>query len=115
MVDVDDGSGTGLRSILRQVVAATAGDEAVLILARELIAICCAGRVDCPVGIAFHGGGRHGDDRKRGQPLFEVVIFPLAIRTSAWKARGRRRPRNQQKSHAGLGWHVCAACQKTKT
>jgi hypothetical protein len=36
--------------------------------------------VDCPVGVAFHGDGRHGDDRKRGQPLFEVVIFPLTIR-----------------------------------
>ena len=36
--------------------------------------------MDCPVGVAFHGDGRHGDGRKRRQPLFEVVILPLTIR-----------------------------------
>ena len=60
--------------------ADAASDEPVVILAGELVAIGCARSVDCPVGVAFHGDGRHGDDRKRGQPLFEVVIFPLTIR-----------------------------------
>ena len=60
--------------------ADAAGDETVVILAGELAAIRCAGRVGCPVGVAFHGDGRHGDDRKRGQPLLEVVIFALTIR-----------------------------------
>ena len=78
-VYVDDSLGKGLRSLLRQVVADAAGDEAVLILARELIAIRRAGRVDCTVGVAFHGDRGHGDGRKCGQPLFQVVIFPLAV------------------------------------
>src|SRR5580658_6603490 len=45
-VDVDHSLGKGLRSLLRQVVADATGDEAVLILARELIAIRRAGRVN---------------------------------------------------------------------
>ena len=57
-----------------------AGDEPVVILAGELVAIGCAGRVDCPVGVTFHGDGWHRDDRKRGQPFFEIVISPLTVR-----------------------------------
>src|SRR5471032_2235210 len=78
-VYVDDSLGKGLRSLLRQVVADAAADEAVLILARELIAIRRAGRVNCAVGIAFHGDSRHGDGPKRGQPLFQIVVLPLAV------------------------------------
>ena len=77
--DVDHSLGESLRSFLRQIVADAAGDEAVLIFARELIAIRRAGRVDCTVGVAFHGDRGHGDGRKCGQPLFQVVIFPLAV------------------------------------
>jgi hypothetical protein len=49
------------------------------VLRGKLIAIGCAVRVDCSVGLAFHGDGGHGDDRNRGQPLFEIVVFPLAV------------------------------------
>ena len=79
-VNVDDRLGKSLRSFLWQIVTDASGNEPVVILGGELAAIGCAGRVDCPVGVAFHGDGRHGDERKRGQPLFEVVIFPLTIR-----------------------------------
>ena len=34
----------------------------------------------CPIGIAFKSDGRHGDDRTRGEALFEIVIFGLAFR-----------------------------------
>src|SRR5580693_9134032 len=78
-IDVNHGLGKRLRSLLRQVVADAAGDEPVVILAGELVTIGCARRMDCSVGVALHGDGWHGDDRKRGQPLFEVVIFPLTI------------------------------------
>jgi len=61
-------------------VAEVADDEPVVILAGEFVAKGSAGRVDCPVGVAFHGDGWHGDDMKCGQPLFRVVIFPLTIR-----------------------------------
>src|SRR5580693_9367500 len=77
--NIDDGLREGLRSFLRQVVADAAGDKAVLILARELSAIRRAGRVDCTVGVAFHGDRGHSDGRKCGQPFFQVVIFPLTV------------------------------------
>ena len=48
-VYVDDSLGEGLRGFLREVVSDAAGDEPVVILAGELVAIGCAGRVDCPV------------------------------------------------------------------
>jgi hypothetical protein len=54
-------------------------DESVLIVARELSAIRCARRVNCAVGVAFHGDSRHGDDRMRGQPLFQIIVFSLAV------------------------------------
>ena len=60
--------------------ADAAGDEPVVILAGELVAIGRAERVDCPVGVAFHGDGRHGYDGEPGEPLFEVIILPLTIR-----------------------------------
>jgi len=59
--DVDDRLNEGLRSFLRQVVTNAAGDEAVLIFARELVAIGRTGCVDCTVGVAFHGDRGHGD------------------------------------------------------
>src|SRR5208337_3303618 len=62
-IDVNHGLGKRLRSLLRQVVADAAGDEPVVIFAGELVAIGCARRVDCSVGVAFHGDGRHGDGR----------------------------------------------------
>ena len=69
-VDVNDRLGEGLRSFLRQIVPYAAGDEAVLVFAREPVPIRSAGRVDCTVGVALHGDRGHGDGRKCGQPLF---------------------------------------------
>jgi hypothetical protein len=78
-INVDDSFGEGLRSFLRQVVADAASDETLFMLARELIAICCAVEVNCTVGVAFHGDSRHADGRKHGQSLFQIVVFPLAV------------------------------------
>src|SRR5215469_15234013 len=49
-IDIDHSLSKRLRGLLRYVVADPAGDEAVLILARELIAIRCAVRMGCTVG-----------------------------------------------------------------
>ena len=59
--------------------ADTACNEPVIIFAREPFAIRRAGRVDCTVGVTFHGDRGHGDGRKCGQSLFQIVIFCLAF------------------------------------
>jgi hypothetical protein len=33
----------------------------------------------CTIGITFKGNGGHGDDRAFGKPLFQIVIFRLAL------------------------------------
>jgi hypothetical protein len=77
--DVDHSLGEILRGLLRHIVSDAARDQAVLILARELGAIRRARRVGRAVGVAFHCDRGDGDGRKCRQPLFQVVIFPLAV------------------------------------
>src|SRR5258705_11036311 len=78
--DVDDGFGKRLRSFLRQVVPNAAFDQPVRILAREFLGVGAGLRMRRAVGVAFHGDGRHGDDREFGKPLFQGVELRLAFR-----------------------------------
>src|SRR3984957_18012324 len=78
--DINDCLGEGLRSFLRHIVSDATSDEAVLIFAGEPGAIRRLGWMRRTVGVAFHGNCGHGDRRKCGQALFEVVIFPLTFR-----------------------------------
>src|SRR5579863_5004643 len=78
-VDVDDRLGERLRSFLRQVVPNSTADKAVCISAREFPAICRVRWMRCTIGIAFKGNRWHSDDRRFGEPLFEVVVSLLAF------------------------------------
>ena len=77
--NVDDSFGEGLWGFLRQIVPDPALDEPVLILAREFLGVRAGLRMWCAVGITFQRNGGHGDDRARGKPLFQIVIFRLAL------------------------------------
>src|ERR1700679_834883 len=78
-VNVNDRLRESLRSFLRHIVPDAAIDEAVFIFAREPGAIRRLGRMRRTVGVAFHGNRGHSDGRKRGQPLFQFIILPLAV------------------------------------
>src|SRR4029077_8202674 len=80
VVDVDDRLGECLRRFLWQVVSDAALDQPVLILAGEFLRIRRGLRMGCAVRIAFEGDRGDSDDRKRGKPRFELVVFPLAVR-----------------------------------
>src|SRR5580698_1590283 len=75
----DDRFGEGLRSLLRQIVADAALDEAVLISPGEFAAIGCGVGMGRAVGVAFHGDRGHCDDGPLGEFLFQIVVFPLAV------------------------------------
>src|SRR5689334_2547092 len=77
--DVDDRFGEGPRRLLRQVVADAAGDHPVLVPARELPGVGARLRVRRAVGVALEGDGRHGDGRRRREPLLEVVVPRLPL------------------------------------
>jgi len=83
MVDVDNGLSEGLRRFLWQIVADAARDEPVVILAREFPAI---GRwirgVWGTIRIAFESNCGHGNGRKLGELLFEVVVLGFAFSQS---------------------------------
>ena len=57
----------------------TARDDPVFISAREFPGIGIVVRVRCAVGIAFEGNRWHGDVRTFREPLFQIVILPLAF------------------------------------
>ena len=48
-------------------------------LAGEFLRIGAGVRVWRAIGITFEGDGGHGDDRDRGKPLFQIVVFRLAF------------------------------------
>ena len=52
----------------------------VSILAGKFIGVRSRFRVRCPVRVALECDRRHGDGRCRGEPLFERVVFGLAVR-----------------------------------
>jgi hypothetical protein len=51
----------------------------VCVLARELPGIGTRVRVWRAIGVTLEGNRRHGDDRARGQSLFQVVVLRLAL------------------------------------
>src|SRR5438477_10182743 len=78
-VDVDDGLREGLRRFLRQIVADATRDGSMRILAREFLGISAAVDMWRAVGVAFERNGGHSDDRRFGQPLFQIVVPGLAL------------------------------------
>ena len=54
-------------------------DGSVRIFAGEFLKIGAGLRVWRTIGIAFKGNGGHGNDRTYGEPLFQIVIFWLAL------------------------------------
>src|SRR3954451_11427418 len=60
-VGVDDGLGKGLRCFLRQVVADAAGNQAIVVAARELLGVGAWIGMRRAVGVAFHRDGWDAD------------------------------------------------------
>src|SRR5436190_14432186 len=81
-VDIDDSLGEGLRCFLRQIVPDTARDDPMLIFAREFPGVGTGVRVWCPISIAFQRNRGHADGRSCSEPLFQLIIFRLAISQS---------------------------------
>ncbi len=79
MISIDHGLGESLRRFLRQVVADTAIDQAMLVLASETLGIGFGGGMRSAIGITLQGDGRHADRRERRQFLFQRVVFGLAL------------------------------------
>src|SRR6266536_626599 len=77
--DVDDGLGKGLRGLLRQVVSNPAGDDPVLVFAGEHLGVSGGLRMGRTGGITFKSDGRDSDYRRFGKPLFQIVVFRLAV------------------------------------
>src|SRR5580704_9538965 len=78
-VNVDHSFGKSLWGFLRQVVPDATFEGPVLVFACKLARIGSGLRVWRPIGITLKGDSRHGDDRPCGEPLFEIVIFRLAL------------------------------------
>src|ERR1700727_1432021 len=78
-VDVDDGLGKSLRSLLRQIVPDAAGDGPMRVLAGELRLVVLRLRMGSTVGVTFEGDRGHGDDGATGESLFQVVVLRLAL------------------------------------
>src|SRR5438105_9312866 len=78
--DVDDRLGKGLRRFLRQVMTYAAGSRPVLVVAGEHLGVSGGLRMRRAVGITLKSDGRHGNRRKFGQPLFQIIIFRFAVR-----------------------------------
>jgi hypothetical protein len=81
-VDIDDSLGKGLGRFLGQIVPDAARDDPVFIAAREFPDIGTDVRVKCPIGIVFQGNRGHGDVRKFGEPLFQLIVLRLAFSQS---------------------------------
>src|SRR5262245_62151478 len=75
----DNGVGEGPRRLLGQVVAYAPVDGTVRVLAGELGRVRAGIGVWRSVGIALEGNGGHGDDRRFGQSLFQIVVLRLAF------------------------------------
>src|SRR5262249_58706148 len=73
-VDIDDCLGECLRRFLGEIVADSARDDPMLILAGELPRIGSSVGVRRAVGVAFERDGGHPDGRGQGQALFQIVI-----------------------------------------
>ena len=54
-------------------------DEPVRIFAREFLGIRTGVRVRRTIGITFKRNSRHGDDRKCGKPLFQIIVLRLTF------------------------------------
>src|SRR5947209_5765602 len=72
--DVDHRLGEGLRRLLRQVVADSFRDQAMLVLAREALGIGRRLRMGRAVGVALHGDRRHDDRGKGREFLLQSVV-----------------------------------------
>src|ERR1700722_14456551 len=77
--DVHDSLGEGLWRLLRHVVPDASGDGPVLVWPGEFLRVRRGLWVRRTVGVAFHRNRRDADDRALGEPLFEVVVFRLAL------------------------------------
>jgi hypothetical protein len=78
-VDVDDSLGKCLRPLLGQIVPDAAVDHSMLVFAGEFLRIRARVRVGCAIGIALERDSGHRDDRSCGEPLFQIVVFCLAL------------------------------------
>jgi hypothetical protein len=78
-IDVEDSLSEVPRCFLWQIVADTARDCPVRIFPGELVSIGCGIRVRCAIGVTFKGYRGDGNDGKRCQSLFQIVILGLAF------------------------------------
>src|ERR1700722_12296659 len=78
-VDVNDRLRKGLRSFLRKIVTDTAGERAMVILAREFVAVRRWREMRGAIRIAFHGDGREGDRRAGEKLVLELVVLRLTL------------------------------------
>jgi hypothetical protein len=77
--NVHDSLGKGLRRFLWEVVPDASRDLPVLVFPREFLCVRRGIRVRRTVGVAFHRNGRDGDDRALREPVFQIIVFRLAL------------------------------------
>src|SRR6202050_3874171 len=75
----DNCFGKGLWSLLRQIVPDAAADEPVRIFSGEFLGIRTDVRMRRTVGVTFKSNGGHRNVRSFSKPLFQGVVFPLAL------------------------------------
>ena len=100
----------GLRGFLRQVVADAAGDGPVRIFPREHFGIGAGFRMRRAVGVAFHGDGGHGDDRRMRQAAFPDRRISPRLRqgraaSGSYGSRCRRDPDFRTTPRSDRTWH----------
>src|SRR5919106_6027865 len=81
-VDVENCLGKGLRRFLRQIMSDAALDRPVRILGRKFLGIRTGVRTRRTVSIALQGNRRHGDHRKCGKPLFQIIVLRFTFSQS---------------------------------
>ena len=78
--DVDDRFGKRVWGLLRQIMPDAARDGSMRVFAGEFFGIGGGFGMRRAIGVALEGNGRHGDDRRFGKPLFQIVVFWLTLR-----------------------------------
>src|SRR5215204_3111004 len=80
--DLNDGIRESLRGFLRQIVPYAALDGPVGVSAGEFLRVGTRVRVWCTIRVAFQCDRRDCDDRRPGEPPFQIVILRLAFSES---------------------------------
>src|SRR5258708_4522897 len=81
-VDINDGLGESLQSLLGQIVADNSVDDAVRTLAGKLLGVGCSVPMRRAVGVTFHRNRRHSNDQSLCKLLRRSITFVTCRRAS---------------------------------